>query len=676
MFYSADLLAKKSPLGKLWIAATLKSNKLNRKNVASVNLVKTAEMLKEPPVPLALRLSGILMGGLVVVFKEQMRYLHEDASAFLVKISSAIIQRHDASLLQGAGHGKVANVTLNISYDLIGNQPLRPAVQDEDVFVVRGQHYVLGSQSSQGPTGLLPSAEKSAKRRKHSAKEDITLVEADTRGGLLEADFLLGGEQQEQFLGPEMPDMPEMGLPPMEEFPELPPLDDLPPRAAAGAPPGLTTIPETLEENVLLVEEPAAAPGRELSPVRGADTAGQPPYRGGGGARRGGRRVLLDEAVEISAETFGAWLQDTSDIVRARRVAPVPKPKPVDAGDVHLLPSCAAMDDGGTRRELYRTLVQRRAGQMAGAPAAGAGASPADERGMGRGREMPDFPPMEDYQDGGLPPMDEPVPGREGVTVTPGLEPEVFRAGGVGSASPGRLTPHPSAGDLAGRAGKRKASGSLSDAEGRPLRLDFEGPLSGDRAQRGAHPSLSPGGKIPTDLFDQDLPAAADALPEIPETAGAGAPPGTLSQFELFEETGPGATQRTAGLPENSIDKHTQAMISFLREAFVRRPDEDGVVREGTQQPPASLLSMAAGLSKNRASRVFYQICVLASTRYVTASKDILNERGHGGVSTGYRLADLIYADHPHRAPRAHSDLAGSPVDLSLEARAGGGVGD
>eukprot|EP00899_Mesostigma_viride_P019491 jgi/Mesvir1/27543/Mv26393-RA.1 len=41
---------------------------------------------------------------------------------------------------------------------------------------------------------------------------------------------------------------------------------------------------------------------------------------------------------------------------------------------------------------------------------------------------------------------------------------------------------------------------------------------------------------------------------------------------------------------------------------------------------------------------------------------DILNEREHGGVSTGYRLADLIYIcgrHHPHRAPRALSDLAG-----------------
>lgn len=45
MFYSAQILSKKGPLGIIWIAASLGEKKLNRKQVYEANI---AESIGEP----------------------------------------------------------------------------------------------------------------------------------------------------------------------------------------------------------------------------------------------------------------------------------------------------------------------------------------------------------------------------------------------------------------------------------------------------------------------------------------------------------------------------------------------------------------------------------------------------------------------------------------------------
>ncbi|KAE8800911.1 Sister chromatid cohesion 1 protein 1 [Hordeum vulgare] len=61
MFYSHQLLARKAPLGQIWIAATFKS-KINRRRLDKLDIIKICEEILNPSVPMALRLSGILMG--------------------------------------------------------------------------------------------------------------------------------------------------------------------------------------------------------------------------------------------------------------------------------------------------------------------------------------------------------------------------------------------------------------------------------------------------------------------------------------------------------------------------------------------------------------------------------------------------------------------------------------
>ncbi|KAI4996145.1 hypothetical protein ZWY2020_041286 [Hordeum vulgare] len=61
MFYSHQLLARKAPLGQIWIAATFKA-KISRRRLDKLDIIKICEETLNPPVPTALRPSRILMG--------------------------------------------------------------------------------------------------------------------------------------------------------------------------------------------------------------------------------------------------------------------------------------------------------------------------------------------------------------------------------------------------------------------------------------------------------------------------------------------------------------------------------------------------------------------------------------------------------------------------------------
>ncbi|WJX58915.1 synaptotagmin C2 domain protein, Syn1 [Trifolium repens] len=83
MFYSHQLLARKAPLGQIWMAATMHA-KINRKKLSKLNIIKICEEILNPAVPMALRLSGILMGGVVIVYERKVKMLYDDVSRLLI----------------------------------------------------------------------------------------------------------------------------------------------------------------------------------------------------------------------------------------------------------------------------------------------------------------------------------------------------------------------------------------------------------------------------------------------------------------------------------------------------------------------------------------------------------------------------------------------------------------
>ncbi|XP_055831731.1 sister chromatid cohesion 1 protein 1 [Solanum dulcamara] len=114
MFYSHQLLARKAPLGQIWMAATLHS-KLNRKKLSKLNIINICEQILNPSVPMALRLSGILMGGVVIVYERKVKLLYEDVTRLMVQINEAwkVKAATDPTLLpKGKLQAKYAAVTL------------------------------------------------------------------------------------------------------------------------------------------------------------------------------------------------------------------------------------------------------------------------------------------------------------------------------------------------------------------------------------------------------------------------------------------------------------------------------------------------------------------------------------------------------------------------------------
>mmetsp|Transcript_14574 Transcript_14574/g.26404 ORF Transcript_14574/g.26404 Transcript_14574/m.26404 type:complete len:666 (+) Transcript_14574:149-2146(+) len=89
MFYSQIILAKKGPLGKVWLAAHWGDKKLGRSQIFSTDIAASVDSIEHPSVPLALRVSGHLLLGVVRIYSRKVKYLMTDCHEAMVKIKMA-----------------------------------------------------------------------------------------------------------------------------------------------------------------------------------------------------------------------------------------------------------------------------------------------------------------------------------------------------------------------------------------------------------------------------------------------------------------------------------------------------------------------------------------------------------------------------------------------------------
>ena len=113
MFYSAQVLGKKGPLATIWIAAHL-DKRLKRHDVFSTSIPKSvgkltaqlaampnlaqlswqlmksfavpADSIIDPDMPLALRLSGQLLLGVVKIYSKKVGFLFDDCNRAVIKV--------------------------------------------------------------------------------------------------------------------------------------------------------------------------------------------------------------------------------------------------------------------------------------------------------------------------------------------------------------------------------------------------------------------------------------------------------------------------------------------------------------------------------------------------------------------------------------------------------------
>ncbi|GAU18126.1 hypothetical protein TSUD_248270 [Trifolium subterraneum] len=96
------------------MAATMHA-KINRKKLSKLNIIKICEEILNPAIPMALRLSGILMGGVVIVYERKVKMLYDDVSRLLVEINEAwkVKSGPDPTLLpKGKSQAKRSAITL------------------------------------------------------------------------------------------------------------------------------------------------------------------------------------------------------------------------------------------------------------------------------------------------------------------------------------------------------------------------------------------------------------------------------------------------------------------------------------------------------------------------------------------------------------------------------------
>ncbi|KAF8424966.1 Rec8 like protein-domain-containing protein [Tirmania nivea] len=89
MFYSETLLSKTGPLARVWLSANLE-RKLSKTHILQSNIqTSVGAIVGQDQAPMALRLSGQLLLGVVRIYSRKTRYLYEDCNEALMKIKMA-----------------------------------------------------------------------------------------------------------------------------------------------------------------------------------------------------------------------------------------------------------------------------------------------------------------------------------------------------------------------------------------------------------------------------------------------------------------------------------------------------------------------------------------------------------------------------------------------------------
>ena len=122
MFYSQIILAKKGPLGKIWLAAHW-DRKISKAQVFQTDISESVDNVVSPQVPLALRVSGHLLLGIVRIYQRKVKYLFTDCSEALVKIKLAF-RPGVVDLPAGEIGMFTANINVNTlgKFDDVGNE--------------------------------------------------------------------------------------------------------------------------------------------------------------------------------------------------------------------------------------------------------------------------------------------------------------------------------------------------------------------------------------------------------------------------------------------------------------------------------------------------------------------------------------------------------------------------
>ncbi|XP_024992312.1 sister chromatid cohesion 1 protein 1 [Cynara cardunculus var. scolymus] len=302
MFYSHQLLARKAPLGQIWMAATMHA-KINRRKLDKLNIINICEEILNPSVPMALRLSGILMGGVVIVYERKVKLLYEDVTRLLVEINEAwkVKAVRDPTILpKGKSQAKYEAVTLpeNKPTDLGEiEQPLQFSNSETLMGFQKNSYFAMKLDSIDEPYVSHNLSEADLPQDHHQADfADITLCELydsyQADAGLFRQfeRFDIEGDEDTQV------NYPSHGHADMPSLVPSPPLQDE------------AQIPNEIHE-----QHPGDHSNHQSNDSKAQDSRQRqkPPVRRG---RKCPAPVMDYEQTIIPGQMYQSWLQKTSDI--------------------------------------------------------------------------------------------------------------------------------------------------------------------------------------------------------------------------------------------------------------------------------------------------------------------------------------------------------------------------
>lgn len=99
MFYSETLLSKTGPLARVWLSANLE-RKLSKTHILQSDIESSVSaIVDQGQAPMALRLSGQLLLGVVRIYSRKARYLLDDCNEALLKIKMVSQDTHSSETL-------------------------------------------------------------------------------------------------------------------------------------------------------------------------------------------------------------------------------------------------------------------------------------------------------------------------------------------------------------------------------------------------------------------------------------------------------------------------------------------------------------------------------------------------------------------------------------------------
>ena len=128
MFFSHELLSRRTALGQVWLVAYSR-RRLTRRVASGVSVVGTCDAVLAPTAPMALRMSSILMSGIVLLYQRQQHFLLEDFASFIARVKAAVRRTEEsrsATLHAAALTAHAAKITIgNDEDDMIDGDRVR-----------------------------------------------------------------------------------------------------------------------------------------------------------------------------------------------------------------------------------------------------------------------------------------------------------------------------------------------------------------------------------------------------------------------------------------------------------------------------------------------------------------------------------------------------------------------